>query len=141
MAVNAYRLKPSYYLAVLFLVIHGGAIACLCFLPWPWWTKLLLTLACSMSFITLFSQQVLLNNPHSIVEFWQQSAGRWQLRNNLGQIKVVDLAGDSICTRYFLLLNFTVLNKKKINTSLLILPDSLNPKDFSQLRRQLRSIR
>ncbi len=140
MAVNYYRLKPSYYLAVLFLVIHGGAIACLCLLPWPWWTKLLLTLACLMSLITLFCQQVLLNNPHSIIEFWQQSAGRWQLRNNLDELKVLGLANDSVCTRYFVLLNFTVLNKKKIKSSLLILPDSLSPKDFRQLRRQLRSI-
>ena len=77
MAVNYYRLKPSYYLAVLFLVIHGGAIACLCFLPWPWWTKLLLTLACLMSLITLFFFFFLLNNPHSIIVFWLQSAGRW----------------------------------------------------------------
>ncbi|MCH9637331.1 MAG: protein YgfX [Candidatus Rickettsiella isopodorum] len=141
MAANFYRLKSSYYLAILLLVVHGGAIACLCFLPWPWWTKLLLSLACLMSFVTLFCQYVLLNNPHSIIEFWQQqSIGCWQLRNNLGEVSMQHLADDSICTRYFVLLNFVALNKKKTKISLVLLPDSLNFKDFKQLRRQLQSV-
>jgi hypothetical protein len=135
---NFYRLKSSYYLAILLLVIHGGAIACLCFLPWPWWTKLLLSLACLMSFVTLFSQHVLLNNPHSIIEFWQQSGGCWQLRNNLNHMRMFSLANDSICTRYFVLMNFVALKNKKTKISLLIFADSLNPKDFRHLRRQLR---
>ncbi|WP_395498503.1 protein YgfX [Rickettsiella endosymbiont of Litargus connexus] len=141
MAANFYRLKSSYYLAILLLVVHGGAIACLCFLPWPWWTKLLLSLACLMSFVTLFCQYVLLNNPYSIIEFWQQqSIGCWQLRNNLGEVSMQHLADDSICTRYFVLLNFVALNKKKTKISLVLLPDSLNFKDFKQLRRQLQSV-
>lgn len=139
MTFNFYRLKSSYYLAILFLVIHGGAIACLCFLPWPWWTKLLLTLACLMSLVTLFCQHVLLNNPHSIIEFWQ-SEGCWKLKNNLGEVKLLNLVGDSICTRYFIILNFSALKQKKSKISLIILPDSLSPKEFRQLRRQLHSV-
>lgn len=139
MAANFYRLKPSYYLAILLLVIHGGAIACLCFLPWPWWTKLLLSLACLMSFVTLFCQHVLLNNPRSVIEFWQDTHC-WQLRNNRGEVSRLNLADDSMCTRYFVLLNFTALNKKKKKISLIILPDSLNAKDFRQLRRQLHGV-
>ena len=140
MAVNFYRLKSSYYLAILLLVVHGGAIACLCFLPWPWWTKLLLSVACLMSFVTLFCQHVLLNNPHSVIEFWQQNTGCWQLRNNLGEVRLFNLAGDSICSRYFVLLNLVSLGKKKSKISLVLLPDSLNPKDFRQLRRQLQGV-
>lgn len=113
MAANFYRLKSSYYFAIFLLVVHGGAIACLCFLSWPWWTKLLLSLACLMSFVTLFCQHVLLNNPHSVIEFWQQSSGSWQLRNNLDEVKPFNLADDSICARYFVLLNFVSLDKKK----------------------------
>lgn len=139
MTFNFYRLKSSYYLAILFLVIHGGAIACLCFLPWPWWTKLLLTLACLMSLVTLFCQHVLLNNPHSIIEFWQ-SEGCWKLKNNLGEVKLLNLVDDSICTRYFIILNFSALKQKKSKISLIILPDSLSPKEFRQLRRQLHSV-
>ncbi len=140
MAANFYRLKSSYYFAIFLLVVHGGAIACLCFLSWPWWTKLLLSLACLMSFVTLFCQQVLLNNPHSVIEFWQQSLDSWQLRNNLGEVKLFNLADDSICTRYFVLLNFVSLDKKKSKISLVLLPDSLNPKDFRQLHRQLHGV-
>jgi hypothetical protein len=139
-AANFYRLKSSYYFAIFLLVVHGGAIACLCFLSWPWWTKLLLSLACLMSFVTLFCQQVLLNNPHSVIEFWQQSLDSWQLRNNLGEVKLFNLADDSICTRYFVLLNFVSLDKKKSKISLVLLPDSLNPKDFRQLHRQLHGV-
>lgn len=131
-----YRLRSSYYLAILFLIIHGGAIAFLCFLPWPWWTRLLLTLACLMSLIILFCQHILLNNPHSIIGFWQKS-GCWQLKDNRGEIKQFTLAEDSICTRYFILLNFRLLTKKKTKISLIILPDSLRPNEFRQLRRQL----
>lgn len=137
MTAKFYRLKSSYYLAIFILVVHGGAIACLCFLLWPWWTKLLLSLACLMSFVTLFCQHVLLNNPHSIIEFWQLSPACWQLRNNLGEVSLQQLADDSICTRYFVLLNFVALNKKKTKISLVLLPDSLSPKDFRQLHRQL----
>lgn len=140
MGANFYRLKSSYYLAILVLVVHGGAIACLCFLPWPWWTKLLLSLACLMSFVTLFCQHVLLNNPHSIIEFWQQSPDCWHLRNNLGEVSLQHLADDSVCTRYFVLLNFVALNNKKTKISLVLLPDSLNPKDFRQLHRQLQRV-
>jgi Membrane-bound toxin component of toxin-antitoxin system len=139
-AANFYRLKSSYYFAIFLLVVHGGAIACLCFLSWPWWTKLLLSLACLMSFVTLFCQHVLLNNPHSVIEFWQQSSGSWQLRNNLDEVKPFNLADDSICARYFVLLNFVSLDKKKSKISLVLLPDSLNPKDFRQLRRQLHGV-
>jgi hypothetical protein len=139
-AANFYRLKSSYYFAIFLLVVHGGAIACLCFLSWPWWTKLLLSLACLMSFVSLFCQHILLNNPHSVIEFWQQSSGSWQLRNNLGEVKLFNLADDSICTRYFVLLNFASLDKKKSKISLVLLPDSLNPKDFRQLHRQLHGV-
>ncbi len=141
MLASIYRLKPSYYLAILLLVVHGGAIACLCFLPWPWWTKFLLSLACLMSFVTLFCQQVLLNNPRSVIEFWRHSSNCWQLRDNLGEISTQQLADNSICTRYFVLLNFVALNKKKTRISLVLFPDSLDFKDFKQLRRQLRRMR
>ncbi len=138
--VDFYRIKSSYYLAIFLLVVHGGAIACLCFLPWPWWTRLLLSFACIMSFVTLFCQHVLLNNPHSVIEFWQQGSGKWQLRNNLGEVKLLSLANDSICTRYFVLLNFVSLDKRKSKISLVLLPDSLNSKDFRRLRRQIQGI-
>jgi hypothetical protein len=138
--IKFFRLKSSYYLAILLLIIHGGAIACLWLLPWPWWTKLLLVLASLMSFITLFRQHVLLSNPRSVVEFWQQNSGCWQLRNNLAEVKTVKLADNSICTRYFVLLNFNCLAKSPdARISILVLSDSLSEQDFRHLRRQLRS--
>ncbi|MDQ8039159.1 MAG: protein YgfX [Rickettsiella sp.] len=141
MTVKFFRLKPSNYLAVLLLVIHGGAIACLWVLPWPWWSKLLLALACLMSFIALFRQHVLLNNPRSVIEFWQQNGSHWQLRDNLAEIKPAKLADNSICTRYFVLLNFSYLNKQQPqHISVLVLSDSLHEQDFRRLRCQLRSI-
>lgn len=140
MVINFFRLKPSNYLAILLLIIHGGAIACLWILAWPWWTKLLLALACLMSFVTLFRQHVLLNNPRSVVEFWQQSAGHWQLKDNLAELKTAKLADNSICTRYFVLLNFNCLNKQHASRiSVLVFSDSLDEKNFRRLRRQLRS--
>lgn len=140
MPIKLFRLRPSYYLAILLLIIHGGAIACLWVLPWPWWSKLLLALACLMSFIALFRQHVFLSNPRSVIEFWQQNGRQWQLRDNLKGIKTAKLADNSICTRYFVLLNFNYLNKQKSHhISVLVLSDSLNDQDFRRLRRQLRS--
>ncbi len=142
MAIKLFRLRPSYYLAILLLIIHGGAIACLWILVWPWWAKLLLAFACLMSFVALFCQHVLLSNAHSIIEFWQQTGGLWQLRDNLGESRTAKLADNSICTRYFVLLNFYYLKKQKrisVRTSVLVLPDSLADQDFRRLRRQLRS--
>lgn len=142
MAVKFFRLKPSYYLAILLLIIHGGAIACLWVVPWPWWTKLLLVLAALVSFMTLFRQHVLLNNPRSVIEFWQQNGGHWQLKDNLAEIKTAKLADNSICTRYFVLLNFNCFNKQQpaSHVSVLVLSDSLNDHDFRRLRRQLQRI-
>ncbi|MES2998415.1 MAG: protein YgfX [Pseudomonadota bacterium] len=140
MATKFFRLKSSYYLAIVLLIIHGGAIACLCFLPWPWWSRLLLALACLMSFMALFRQHVLLSNPRSVIEFWQQNAGHWQLRDNLTEIKTAKLADNSICTRYFVLLKFDCLKCRPRYVSILVLADSLNVNDFRQLRRQLRSL-
>jgi hypothetical protein len=140
-AIKFFRLNPSYYLAIVLLIIHGGAIACLYVLPWPWWTRLFLALACVMSFVILFRQHVLLNDPRSVIEFWQKNSGHWQLRDNLAQIKTAKLADTSICTRYFVLLNFRCLNKQQPHhISVLVLSDSLNAADFRHLRRQLRSI-
>jgi hypothetical protein len=142
MAVKFFRLKPSYYLAILLLIIHGGAIACLWVVPWPWWTKLLLVFAALMSFMAFFRQHVLLNSPRSVIEFWQQKDGHWQLRDNLAEIKTAKLADNSICTHHFVLLNFNCLNKQQpvSNISILVLADSLNDHDFRQLRRQLRGM-
>lgn len=140
MAIKFFHLRPSYYLAILLLIIHGGAMACLWILAWPWWTKLLLASACLMSFVALFCQHVLLNNAHSIIEFWQQSSGLWQLKDNLTEIKTAKLADNSICTRYFVLLNFNCLNKQQASRiSVLVFSDSLGEQDFRRLRRQLRS--
>ncbi|MES2142246.1 MAG: protein YgfX [Pseudomonadota bacterium] len=138
MTINIFRLRSSYYLAVLLFILHGGALACLWILVWPWWTKLLLALACLMSFIALFRQYVLLSNARSVVEFWQQN-GFWQVRDNLAEIKTVKLADNSICTRYFVLLNFHCRKKRHSRISVLVLPDSLTDQDFRRLRRQLQS--
>ena len=142
MGVKVFRPKPSHYLAILLLIIHGGAIACLWVVPWPWWTKLLLVVAALVSFMTLFRQHVLLNTPQSIIEFWQQQGGHWQIKDNLSEIKTAKLADNSICTRYFVLLNFNCLNKRQpaSNISVLVLSDSLNDHDFRRLRRQLQSM-
>ena len=140
MATKIFSLKSSYYLAVFLLIIHGAAIACLCFLAWPWWTTVLLALACLMSFVALFRQHVLLINPHSVIEFWQQNLDHWQFRDNLSIVKTVRIADSSICTRYFVLLDFLSLDKLRPTRKIvLILADSLDSKAFRQLRRQLRS--
>lgn len=122
--------------------MHTGAIVCIWVLAWFWWIKLLLVFATVVSFITLFRQHVLLNTPHAVIEFCQQKGGSWQLRDNLADVKTVMLADNSICTRYFVLLNFNPINKlqRRSHISVLVLADSLNGHDFRHLRRQLRSI-
>jgi len=139
-ATKSFRLRSSYYLAILLLIVHGGAIACLCFLPWPWWTKLILASACLLSFVKLFHQHALLSSPRSIIEFWQPNAGYWQLRDNSAEIKAAKLSDNSICTQYFVLLNFDCPKYRPRHISVLILSDSLDVQDFRQLRRQLRGL-
>ncbi len=129
-------LKPSKYLVTIYLLIHLGAIAILLLLPLAIWIKLLLFTFCVASLTFNLRQQALRLSARSIVNFWQTSSGLWSLQDRQGRILSANLQGDSICTLYFVLLNFRLSRWQR--RSVIILPDAIHQDDLRRLRVLLR---
>jgi hypothetical protein len=128
-----FELKPSRYLAMLFMVMYGGATVILIQLALPTWVKIILVYWCCGSFICQLYQQVWRNHPNAIVKFWKTESGEWFLQNNKQQVWTATLCADSVCTLYFVLLNFKSTHTKK-RCSVVILPDSLDSVCFRHLQ-------
>lgn len=128
-----FELKSSWYLTILFLLLHAGAIAIIFWVIPQNLVKLLLMTLCIASLIYILRQQAMHLNAKSIVKFWQDSDHNWNLQQRNGQITLAKLRGDSICTLYFVLLNFNE-DSKKFRRSVMIFPDAMNYNDFRHLR-------
>jgi hypothetical protein len=126
-------LKPSWIWSVFLLLMHIGAVFCILFLAIPNLIKILLVLFCILSFSYWFRQQVILKNKNSIVKLWQERDGEWSLLNYAGQTLRAQLRGDSVVTRYWVLLNFNLIEKRK-RISVMLCPDALPTNTFRQLR-------
>lgn len=132
-----FELKFSWYLTVFYLILHGGAIAIIFWIINQNFLKLILVTLCFTSLIFIFRQQAMRLNSKSIVKFWQDSERNWHFEQRNGQIALAQLRGDSICTLYFVLLNFKE-ESKKLTRSVMIFPDAMYPDDFRRLRVCLR---
>jgi hypothetical protein len=127
------NLKPSLTFALFLLLAHIGAMVCILFLVIFWWAKLLLLLFCVASLIYWLHYQVLLKSKNSIIKLWQHSDGEWSLLNRAGQTLRAQLRGDSVVTRYWVLLNFNLVEKRK-RTSVMLCADAVPTDTFRQLR-------
>lgn len=132
-----FELIPSWYLTLIFLLLHSGAIAIVLWIvPLNVFKISLLVLCCGSLFYALRS----LFNATAILRFWLESDHSWSLQQRNGQIFVATLCGDSLCTEYFVLLNFK-RDSKKFRRSIMILPDAMTSDDFRQLRISLLTMR
>lgn len=132
-----FELKPSAILAALLLILHGGAIIILFWISWPFWIKSSLILICIGDFILQWQRHARLSNKSSVTHFWLESNGTWNLQYQDGKVAMGVLQGDSVCTVYFVLLNFKIENKRW-RTSIIILPDAMHKDNLRRLRVLLR---
>lgn len=129
----AFELGPSRYLAILLASMHGGALIIVMVLTLLWWLKVGLILLCLISFAFQYCQHVLRKKSNAIVKVWKTEKEDWQVQDKRGQVWTARLCNDSVCTLYFALLNFRLVNKKT-RRSIVVLPDSLDSVSFRHLR-------
>lgn len=117
--------------------IHMGAIVCVLFLDIFLWIKLGFVAVIIINFIYTLYRNVL-QHKKSIVKVWQVTSGEWQLVTHKGELLKAHLRGDSVVTRYLIILNFSLQGTWRRKT-LLLFPDMFDRQTFRRLRVQLLS--
>lgn len=131
------ELQSSKIFAFILIIMHAGAIMGINFSSIPIWVKLLLSIIVVINAFISINKFVLLLNPQSILGLSVNQQGQWHLMARNGDVIAAQLCGDSICSRWLVILNFTLEGLKK-RTSLLIFPDSIEADHFRQLRAYLK---
>ena len=129
-------IRPSRYLALFLLLLHGGALLVVMNLLVPLPVQLSLVGVCVLSFIYNLRLHALRLSPQAIIRLWQQEDGQWQLMNRQGQTFSGTLLGDSYLAQHILVLNFKIPHKRFI-TPLVLFSDALASKEFRRLRVHL----
>lgn len=123
---------PSRYLMGLLMLIHAAALLCVLVLPLQWWAYLLIGLVLFVSLIYYIERLVRYRLKSSIRCIEQNADGSWQLQQRQSSLRA-KLSGESVVTRFVLVLNFDLLGSKK-KQSVVVFKDSLQPREFYQLK-------
>ena len=123
------KLKSSLFLTLLFFSIYCAAAFALFLCHFSWKLELVLLIGLVFHFIYVIITYVWLLRAKSNVEVIEDDTGQWFLINKRGQIFKAAIRGDSVITRFILILNFTVENHHGFST-LLIARDSLDAESF-----------
>jgi len=117
-------LKPSRYLFVLFMLLHGGAIVCIAMAELSYLWKLLAFLIIAISFMVCYHASRRWSHLS-----WENKV--WKLSSPKQNITLL-LCNDSIRTEALLILNF----RSKVFPyflSLIIFPDTMSKENFRRL--------
>jgi len=131
--LNIYELNFSWRLALIFSLQHIGAIIIALLVPLALWLKCLVLLLCCGSAVIVWRRY---RSQPAIVRFRQDDGGDWWIVDWQGQVKTAKLLGNSICSCYFVLLNFKEKGKKR-RISAMIMSDAMAPDAFRRLRVHL----
>lgn len=126
-------LKPAWQLAILLCLSHFGAILCLLSLPLDWSIKIALLVLCFASLCFTFQRYILLRSPRSILKISQHSDGEWRLYNRYGDEIRATLHSASVKTSYFMLLNFSCVDRY-CHYQVIIIPNSRSVGEFRRLQ-------
>lgn len=133
------ELRPSKIFAAILILIYSGATICLNISSLPMNLKIIFTVFITIMFIFNINKIILLRNVKSLIAIQADKKHQWHLIDRSGEIVSAQLCGDSICTRWLVILNFRLNGVKKI-LSLLIFPDSTAAENFRRLRVYLKII-
>lgn len=133
------ELRPSKIFAAILILIYSGAAICLNLSTITIYLKIIFTLFIMTMFLFHFNKMVLLKNNKSLGVIKADKKHQWQLIDRSGEIFFAQLCGDSICTRWLVILNFRVTGIKKI-LSILVFSDSTTTEDFRRLRAYMKII-
>lgn len=132
-----YKLRPSRFLALLFLLLCVISLVLLWLLPLPTLVLLALTAAvlCWGGYCLLLHANLHLGN--SCVAFRMEDGEEIVLVLRSGRHLSGQVSPDSLVTHYLVILN-VVLSEQRGGRSLLILPDAIGVESFRRLRVALR---
>ena len=136
MPAALFDLRPSRYLYKLIFILYSLFIFSLVFSDVSHNILILFVLSCLISFYWIEQQQ---NYGKKII--WDQKSA-WNIYTKNSQIYHIDILPNTFCSRYLIILNFSVSIKEAIKKdknkikkkSLVILPDSMIKQDFKRLR-------
>lgn len=135
-----FEVKSSWWLTIIYLFIHLGAMVVLFFLALPLPIQGAMLGLCVLSLVFCLYRQAWRLSKQSIVKFWYTGERHWNLQDRQGQELSARLKGDSICTLHFVLLNFSIKSRWR-SCSVIILPDAMQPDDLRRLRVLLNTSR
>ncbi|RMD71251.1 MAG: hypothetical protein D6819_02210 [Gammaproteobacteria bacterium] len=128
------RLRPSRLLALVLLLLHGGALLALAPLPWPPWLVLLVSAGVIASLFHSLRRYALLLDPASVVELLWEEDGSWHLLTAQGEEVRARLAG-AASYAHLVVLSFRLEGDG--GRAVVILPDALDVQSFRRLRMHL----
>lgn len=132
-------LKPSRMLAGAAVCLHGGALLMIPWLPVSGWLVALLMSVVVISSVHMLAGPTLRVRSKAIVAVQWRGDGSWRLRTRDGEEREARLLADSYVHPWLTVLNFRVSGcVYGRRCSLVLLPDSLEPERFRQLRVRLR---
>jgi hypothetical protein len=106
-----FKIKKSFYLSAIFLLVHSGAAISICFIEFILWGKIALIICFLLNLIFVTNHYTLLTSPNAIVEFWRNSVGDWCLKKRSGIIENGSLFSPIFISSQLIVLNF-ISNKR-----------------------------
>ncbi len=103
------ELGQSKQLLWLLLVTHLGAVLALALADMNLLIKIFLIMVCCAYLFTNLRRHVWRSSPKAIVRVWENEDGSWILENKQGGRFDARLRGDSLRTRFLIILNFSAL--------------------------------
>ncbi|MFQ5487731.1 MAG: protein YgfX [Gammaproteobacteria bacterium] len=133
------RIEPrfSLRLALLLVLSHGGAVAVLWPLAWPWWLHLSAALGVASSFLANWRRHVLRHGRRAVRAAVWLSDGRWRLETSGGVLEDVALAPGCYAHPALVVLHFSGEGR---GYGLVLFADGLAPGVHRRLRIRLRGL-
>jgi hypothetical protein len=131
-----FDLQPSYFLALLLVFIHLGAMAILFFLSFKYSVILIFSIFCISHLSFTLWHTAFRFSSRGIIRLSPQRDGSWLLFDRAGEVWNGELQNDSIRSRYFILLIFKV-SGKRFSVPLILPWDVLDKQNFRRLRVNL----
>jgi toxin CptA len=128
--------RPSRYLLIALIAVHGLALLVLLPLPVAWWTKLPVALAIAAQWLVFWRRHVVLTAPLAVKRLVWTGEDRWELVNGDGALREARLLPGAYVHPLLVILRF--LTEDKRSCAVVLPRDSLAPDDHRRLRVQLR---
>jgi len=130
------KLRPSWTLAAILAVAHGAAIAAVVVVEMPLWITFV-AIAALFANLVIELRHALLRMPDSVVALEVNSDDALAVQLRRGGWRECEVLGSTYVVSFLVILNVRESVSRKARR-IVILPDSIDPENFRQLRVWLR---